>query len=174
MKLKPFLIVLILSLVSLAWAVDTISNKAVSARHGGGRFHYHAAVAVDSIASGDINYTQAMYIPANSNFYARVISSEVGTEDFNIFFEYASDPEGTWYVDATNSAFDAVGTTAVADTVNVIAGASSILAETLPWMRVKIVNGQAITAAATVTVDIGGDAAADVDLDDLPNPQTVD
>lgn len=174
MKLKPFSILILLLVVSFAFAVDTISNKAVSARHDGGRFHYHAAVAVDSIASGDINYTQAMYIPANSNFYARVISSEVGTEDFNIFFEFASDPEGTWVVDATNSAFDAVGTTAVLDTVNVIGGAASKLAEILPWMRVKIVNGQAITAAATVTIDIGGDAAADVDLDDLPTPQTVD
>jgi len=153
-KIKYLIGGLILALMLMS--VDSIYDKAVVIRDTDSKWLVHAAVTIDSIGSGDIHYTQAFQVPASAYIYCRGIASEVGTEDFNLFFEYTDDPEETWVTGTTNSAFDALGTTAVIDTVNVIAGTTDLLSELYHWMRIKIVNGQAITASGTVTLDIGG------------------
>jgi len=153
-KIKYLIGGLILALMLMS--VDSIYEKSITKSSNDSKWLYHAAVTIDSIGSGDIHYTEAFSVPNTANIQCRAIASEVGTEDFNLFFEYAADPYGTWTTGTTNTGFDAVGTTAKQDTVNVIAGTVDPLSSLYHWMRVKIVNGQAITASGTLTIDIGG------------------
>ncbi len=172
---KLFLILFMFGFIVQGIAVDSIWNKTVNARHTSGKWHYNIPMAIDSVASGDINYSQAFWIPSSTSTYEfmRAVATEVGTEDINIFFQYSSDPTvatASWITESTDSDLDAIGTTAVQDTIGIVQGTVSKLHKIYGWCRIKAVNGQANTAALTLTIDIGGDVAVGVNTGAIPRP----
>lgn len=172
-RIYLLLIIVLMAFYSSAFAVDSIFNHTVKDRSGEGKFSYHCEMVIDSIGSGDINYSQYFYVPPTQSGYNyfRSVASEVGTEDFDIYLEWISDPTTATAKAVTGTKLkDAQGTTAVADTANVIAGAVEIPSKIYGWARWKVVNDQAITASCTVTLDIGGDLQFGIDYSDLPDP----
>jgi hypothetical protein len=153
-KIKYLILPLLLLLFQTVFAVDTFYDKTVKALDSYGKVHYYGSFVFDSTASGDTYHTQAFQIAALSagNAYGYFVCSEVGTEDVNVFVEYSLD-RVNWTAGTTNSALDALGTTAVEDTLNIIAGAAETKYKTFIWMRLKFVAGAAI-GATTVTFSV--------------------
>ena len=182
MKLKAIILTALIFLLPFGlFAVDTDYNKGtINANHAAGKWQYHYEVTVDSVASGDIIYSPAFFVPASTStyeFFRVVASNATGTEDFNIFFVYMDDPgEGiasAGVIEATDSDLDAVGTTAVEDTLGIAQGTVSKKHKFFNWVSIKIVNGQTVSPA-TISFDIGGDVAVGVDVDDIPSPVNTD
>ena len=169
------LMVLIFSFIQASFAQVSTWNFEVKDRHSSGKFSYNIPMAIVAVANTDINYSQAFYLPATTDTYIfmRAVASEVGTEDINLFWQFASDPSvvtASWITEATDSDLDAIGTTAVEDSIGIAQGTVSKKHKIYGWCRIKAVNGQAQTAALTFTVDIGGDVAVGVDTGDIPDP----
>jgi len=121
----------------------THSNNTTTVTEYAGKVTYSGAFEFADSASGAIYYSQAILIAPFTNYssFGYFICSEAGTEDVNVFVEYSRD-RTTWYAGTTNSALDAVGTTAVHDTLDVIAGATDLEYLIFPWARLKFVAGQ--------------------------------
>jgi hypothetical protein len=156
-RFKYLIPLLLLVLFQSALAVDTFYDSTVTVIDVPGKTIYHGTCTFDSSASGDIYYTQGVYIGGlnQNNAFGYFICSEVGVEDVNVFFEYSNDLTN-WIVGTTNSGLDAVGTTAKSDTIDVIAGAQDVLYKNNVWMRIKFVAGQDI-GETQVTYSVGFD-----------------
>ena len=151
--MKALNIFLILALVFLlgqmftVQAAETNYNEVVNkAEHHGGLVYYGTVTFADS-GNGDAYYTQKMKISA-SNYadgYARFICSEVGTEDVNIYTEISHDGT-TWIALDTDADLDAVGTTAVVDTIGLEQGTDQLLYHASPYLRFKMEAGQAMNS----------------------------
>lgn len=151
--LIPLLIVLLVPLVfSASYYNETVSKLDVP-----GKVVYYGTTTFADSASGTIYYTQAFFIAPYTAAYAYgyFVCSEAGTEDVNVFLEYSND-RTTWYAGTTNSALDAVGTTAKMDTLNIIAGAEDEPYRTFVWARLKFVAGGAINST-TISWSVGFD-----------------
>jgi hypothetical protein len=148
---------LILLLTVFCAFAATNYDETVSKLDLPGKVVYYGSVTFADSASGDIYYTQAfLYGPYNSGiFFGYFVCSEAGTEDVNVFIEYSND-RTTWYIGATNSALDAVGTTAKADTLNLINGVTDFPYKTFVWARMKFVVGQNMNST-TLTWSVGLD-----------------
>jgi len=142
--------VILLLMLPLFAAETNYDETAVGVDYAGVLL-YKGTITFSDSGSGDAYYTQGMYTGgsnvANGLLYA--ICSEVGTEDVNVLTEYSFDGE-TWITGETMANLDALGTTAVVDTVGVEAGTVSALFDVAPYTRLKFVAGQAINAT-TVT-----------------------
>ena len=147
-----FLVIIIMALLSFSVLMAaTHYDEDVTVVDRTGILIYKGTVTFADSASGAIYYTQAMLIGAvnATDGYARYICSEKGTEDVNVFYEYSMD--GTnWYVGTTDANVDAVGTTAVLDTIGIVAGTNEFKFHSAAWYRIKFVAGQAI-GSTTVT-----------------------
>ena len=145
-----FVLVLLVSF-SISFGVETNYNEAVSPSFQPGKIIYQGTVTFADSGSGDIYYTQAMLVApvTYSDALARFICSEVGTEDVNVIYEYSFD-NVTYFAGTTPADLDALGTTAVIDTIGTEAGTGQIKHRTAVWMRIKFVAGQAI-GSTTVT-----------------------
>lgn len=182
MKFKALILALFFLLPVGLFAADTdYNNGTIEANHSAGKWQYHIELSVDSVGSGDIVYSKAFYIPASTStyeFFRAVTSDNGGTEDVNLFFVYVADPgdglASGGVIESTDSDLDALGTTAVEDTLGIVQGTVSKKHKFFGWVAIKCVNGQANTAALTVTFDIGGDVAVGVDVDDIPSPVSTD
>lgn len=155
-KVKNLFLSIFLLMVTTAFAVETTYNQTVAPSSPWGASVYSGTVTFTNHGSGDIYYTQSMLIGTVNKakygwFY--VICSEVGTEDVNVFFEYSFD-NVTWVAGSTDSNLDAVGTTAVTDTVGVVLGTACQKYQSYCYMRIKYVTGQAIDATV-VTWKLG-------------------
>lgn len=151
-RLITFITILLLVFSVPLFAVETNYDQAVSADYNYGGITYNGTVTFSDSGSGDIYYTQWMcigFVDKSKYGWLDVVCSEVGTEDVNVFFEYSNDCYNT-YLDGTDSDLDAVGTTAVQDTVGIYQGTASEKYASFGWVRLKFVAGQAINAT-TVT-----------------------
>ena len=154
MKAQTLILMLIVVALMVSAPVFAAShyNDTITARDFDGVVEYHYSVTFSDSASGAIYYTQAFWIGDmwGQPLLLNGICSEAGTEDVNVFVEYSNTQTGTFVTGTTNSTFDALGTTAVQDTMNVIAGTTDIKSLTYGWARLKFVAGQAINST-TVT-----------------------
>ena len=144
-KLKYILIFLLL-FFCFSYAVETTYDQTVnSIDTRPGKLYYYGTVTFTEHGSGDIYYTQCMYIGSvNSTYgYGHFVCSEVGTEDVNVFIEYSND-RIAWVVGTTDPGLDAVGTTEKQDTIGIVNGVAELKYKTYNWMRYKFVTGQAI------------------------------
>ena len=141
-----FIFVLLVSF-GISFGVETNYNETVSPSHQPGKLIYQGNVTFSDSGNGDIYYTQAMLVApvTYSDGLARFVCSEVGTEDVNVFIEYSYD-NVTYYAGITPADLDAVGATAVIDTIGTEEGAAQIKHRTAVWMRFKFVVGQAMNA----------------------------
>ncbi len=101
------LMVLIFSFIQASFAQVSTWNFEVKDRHSSGKFSYNIPMAIVAVANTDINYSQAFYLPATTDTYIfmRAVASEVGTEDINLFWQFASDPSvvtASWITEATD------------------------------------------------------------------------
>jgi len=144
-------LILVMAALPLISQAGTTYDQAVSKLDLWGTLVYKGTVTFTDSASGAIYYTQRMFTGAvnASDGLARFICSEKGTEDVNVFIEYSVDGEN-WTVGTTDADVDAVGTTAVTDTVGIVQGVDQYLFHIYPYMRFKFVAGQAINST-TVT-----------------------
>ncbi len=183
MKYKHFIKITLLSILAFSFVRPTpakaqdifYNNDATSYVLDAGRFIYKQVITIDSLASGDIHYSKAVFLPGHVDFifFRAVASDNGGTEDFNLFPVYIADPKSAvanFIVEATDSDLDAIGTTAVEDTLGYIQGTVSKKKTIYPWLIWKSVNGDAITATGTLTIEIGGVLADGVNDTDIPSP----
>lgn len=150
MKTKIFfLITIILVILTLNIAMAaTHYDQDVSYIDRTGKLTYYGTVTFADSGSGAIYYTQAMFIGAVSEDYgyAYFVCSEVGTEDVNVFVEYAPTEDGPWVAGTTDTDLDAVGTTAKTDTIGIVQGADAVVYHCFNFMRFKFVAGQAMNS----------------------------
>jgi hypothetical protein len=148
-KLKNILVffMVILFGFGVGFAVETNYNQTVSPSFQPGKIIYQGTVTFTDSGNGDIYYTQAMLVApvTYSDALARFACSEVGTEDVNVFIEYSFD-NVTYFAGTTPANLDAVGVTAVIDTIGTEAGVGQIKHRVAVWMRFKFVVGQAMNA----------------------------
>jgi hypothetical protein len=84
---KLFLFLMLLA--GISFAVETNYNEPVTRTEPWGAVVYSGTVTFSDSGNGDTYYTQTMLIGAvDKDYYGwiRVICSEVGTEDVNVFF----------------------------------------------------------------------------------------
>lgn len=150
MKFSP--VFLLVALLIYGAFAGTTYNQSVSQTDRHGKVYYSGTVTFTDSGSGAVYYTQPMLITALSDNYgfANFKCSEAGTEDVNVFYEYAPTPNGPWTVGTTDSDLDAVGTTQVIDSVGIVQGTAEQSFKANNWMRIKFVAGQAINST-TVT-----------------------
>ena len=136
-------IVLVLLMVFSSLQAATNYNETASKAEHYGALVYSGTVTFTDSSNGDIYYTQKMKVSASNSAdgYGRFICSEAGTEDVNVFIEYSFDGI-TWITGTTDADLDAVGTTAVVDTLGIVQGVNQILYHMSPYMRFKFVVGQ--------------------------------
>jgi hypothetical protein len=152
LKYKLFaLFVILLLAVAPAVMAATHANQTVSTVERTGKLMYSGTVTFADSASGAIYYTQAMYIGAVNavDGYGYYICSEAGTEDVNVTYEYSFDA-ANWFAGTTDSDLDALGTTAVWDTVGIVQGADEVKYHGAVFYRIKFTAGQNMNSS-TVT-----------------------
>jgi len=117
-----------------------------------GKLAYSGTVTFVDTVTGATYFTQAFYIGAvnYSDALARFQCTEVGTEDINVFTEYSVDAL-TWVDGTTDTDLDAVGVTAVLDTIGHVNGTNEVIYHTFLFMRYKFVAGQAIDTGMVLT-----------------------
>ena len=159
MKLIKILLITIFTVV-FCYAATTRYNRAASADTPEKAVLAYSDTCV--FADTSINstyYTKAMYIGgANQSYgYHRFQCAEVGTEDVNVFVEVSNTPDisTSWIALATDANLDAVGTTAVNDTLGITAGAVQLPFKNFMWMRYKFVLGSANNDGAYITWYLG-------------------
>lgn len=142
--IKITAVVAFVALIIVGVYAGTTANQTVYHPERYGNVYYNGTVTFADSASGAIYYTQAMLISAlNDNYaFANFQCSEAGTEDVNVFVEYAPTENGPWTAGTTDSNLDAVGTTLVIDTLGIVAGAAQVKYKAYGWMRFKFVAGQ--------------------------------
>ena len=168
MRFKIVLVTLIsILLISFPLMAGSHYDETVDKNDVVGKVNYSGTVTFADSASGAAYYTQAMAIGGMTDAYgyAYFICSEAGTEDVNVFVEYSND-KLTWVAGTTDSDLDAVGTTAVEDTIGIVQGAMSYKYKSWLYMRLKFVAGQAINST-TVTWTIGFNKNSGVDRTNL-------
>lgn len=140
-------ILILLLAFDLSFAAESNYDETVVIANREGVTIYSGTTTFADSGSGDAYYTQAMYIGGQNTTDAkgRFICSEAGTEDVNVLTEYSFDGE-TFFDGETCADLDALGTTAVIDTIGTEAGAVSLNFDVAPWMRFKFVAGQAINS----------------------------
>lgn len=141
-------------LVALALAVQLLAgttyDHTVKKDEGAFFLRYYGDVDMSSDATGT-HFTQAFLI-GNANLVdgkIYIVASEAGTEDVDVFLEY-SDDRKNWSAGTTDSDLNAVGTTAVVDTIGMAAGVDQWLFHNSKWARFKMV-GQAGNGQTTVS-----------------------
>lgn len=117
-----------------------------------GKLGYSGTVTFTDTVVGATYYTQAFYIGAvnYSDALARFVCSEVGVEDINVFVEYSVDGLA-WVAGTTDNDLDAVGTTAVLDTIGHVNGINEMIYHTFFFMRYKFVAGAAVDDGLILT-----------------------
>ena len=128
-------------------SATTYDSLAVTEYDVTGAVTYSGSWTISDSASGAIYQSKAMLLSplAGDYGYGYFKCSEVGTEDINVFFEYSNDLS-TWTAGTTDTDLDAVGTTAVLDTIGYVAAAQEYLYKTRIWFRLKAVVGQNMNA----------------------------
>jgi hypothetical protein len=149
---KYILFALILVLVPcLLFAGDTY-NQTVSVKVGESYVMYYGTVDMSDDSTGNF-YTQAMFLHdlnlGNGYLWAVCSNPNTGTEDVNVTCQYSMD-RTTWLSDTALDGFDALGTTSVCDTVNVITGTNSTKFRTGRWIRI-LFDGQTGNTECTVS-----------------------
>ncbi|MBC8458851.1 MAG: hypothetical protein H8D67_12730 [Deltaproteobacteria bacterium] len=114
---------------------------------------YWGTVDMTSDSVGNF-YTDAMFVGNcnTNNAFIWAYCSEAGTEDVNVFAQYAQMPDGTYVLaaEASGKIIDALGTTATQDTITVTAGVSCKVYPTARWLSLKF-DGQTGNPLTTVT-----------------------
>lgn len=130
---------------TFAAANGTVRNKATyhdEGAPGSEWVHYYGSattVATDSIGT---HYTKAMWIADytayNAYFYMVMSNDPGGTEDCNVYVEYSFD-RTTWFAGsaASGKIKDALSTTAVSDTLNIVDGVNDTNYKMGLWCRLK-------------------------------------
>ena len=158
-KFIVFMIIAMMFAISSAMAQSTYYNQTVEVDDNPGFTNYTTSFSVSDTITGTIYYGEAMKIGAFSDAYGygtfQVAGTTTGTEDVNVFIEYADDPETTnanWVlgVGSTDSDLDAIGTTIVEDTVGIVQGTVSFKYKKFGWMRYKYVLGAANNAGKII------------------------
>ena len=152
---KLFLIVVLVLVGAFAAQATTNYNETVSPINRIGKLAYHGAVTMTTakgLTTSDIYYTQAAYVGAvnASDALARFVCSEVGTEDVNVFIEYSLDA-ATWVAGTTDLDLDAVGTTAVLDTIGQAEKTNEQIYHTYMFIRFKLVPGATVGNGLVLT-----------------------
>jgi hypothetical protein len=176
MKFKILILLIVPLLIGLPlMAAESNYDESVTDVDFPGKLTYKGTVTFSDSGSGDAYYTQAFSISgvADAYGYGRFVCSEVGTEDVNVFVEYSID-KTTWTAGTTDSDLDAVGTTAVNDTIGIVQGSAEYLYQTYPYARLKFVAGQAINATTmTWSISFNKDSGlANVQLGRVSNRGT--
>ena len=142
---KIFIIVALVLVGAFAVQAGTTYVQIVDPINRIGKLAYSGTVTFTDTVIGATYYTQAFYIGAvnYSDALARFICSEVGTEDINVFVEYSVDGLA-WVAGTTDTDLDAVGTTAVLDTIGIVQGVNEVIYHTFFFMRYKFVAGSII------------------------------
>lgn len=145
-KFKIFLMAFLILALILPVFSATHYDKAVSIKDPDGKLVYYGTWLHADSVSGATYYTQGFFIGATNSSYAMgrfIMDAGAGAEDVNVFTEYSYD--GTnWIAGTTDTGLDAVGTTAVIDTIGI---REPFLYKTALFMRFKFVNGQLIGSA---------------------------
>lgn len=153
-RLKSIIVFILVLFVSfgISFGADTTYNEIVVPSFQPGKIIYQGTVTLSDTTVGGMYYTQAMLIApvTYSDALARFICSEVGVEDINVFIEYSYD-NVTYYAGITPADLDAVGTTAVIDTIGTEEAAAQIKHRTAVWMRFQFVVGQAMDPTSILT-----------------------
>lgn len=146
------IIVLMLFFASMAIGAETYYNQTVEVDDSPGYVTYSISFTVSDTITATVYYSEAMKIGALSEGYGysnfQVAGTATGTEDINVFIEYADDPEETntrWalHIGTTDADLDAVGTTTVEDTIGIVANSAEFKYKKYSWMRYKFILGQA-------------------------------
>ncbi len=129
----------------------SIYNDPVSCQEGPvgtGWVMYYGVTTTLTDANNDsagTHYTQAMWIPyyteSNAFWEAIAYNSALGTEAMDVYVEFSFD-RTTWFVGSQSSGkiYNDLGTTRVADTLNIQTGVLDTYYKTAPWMRLKFVG----------------------------------
>ena len=142
-NLKIFLMAFLLLAFILPVFAGTTYDKAVSIKDPDGKLVYYGSWVVTDSVSGATYYTQGFYIGATNSSYAMarfIMAAGAGNEDVNVFVEYSYDATN-WIAGTTDTGLDAVGTTAVIDTIGI---RDLLLYKSALFMRFKFVNGGTI------------------------------
>ena len=146
MKTSKIFMIVVLVLVGV-FAVQAGSTyvQIVNPINRIGKLGYSGTVTFIDTITGATYFTQAFYIGAvnYSDALARFQCTEVGIEDINILTEYSVDGL-TWVDGTTDTDLDAVGTTAVLDTIGIVQGINEVIYHTFFFMRYKFVAGSTI------------------------------
>ena len=144
--LNIFLIVVLVLVGAFAAQAGTADDVTVNVINRTGKLAYYGTVTIEAADStGEINYTQAMYIGGvnASDALGRFVCTGT-TADQNVFVEYSIDGT-TWTAGTTDTDLDALGNTAVVDTFGMANGTNEGIFHTFMWMRLKFVAGQDVT-----------------------------
>jgi hypothetical protein len=116
-----------------------------------GKLIYSGTVIFADSASGAIYKTQSMLISAVNveDGYGYYICSEAGTEDVNVTYEYSFD-NSNWFAGTTDSDLDALGTTAVWDTIGVVQNSNELKYHSCVFFHIVFTAGQNMNST-TVT-----------------------
>ncbi len=152
-KIVLYLFVLILFVSMPVFAGDTY-EQAVSMKILPTGVVYSGTVDMTADSIGNF-YTNAMYIGccnSNNAMIQAVCSNVTGTEDVNVFAQYAQTPDGTYVLasEASGSIIDALSTTTINDTINVTTAVGCKVYPTNLWLSLKF-DGQASSGLTTIT-----------------------
>lgn len=174
---KHILAILMAVLVAtFTFGADTSYNDSAVSRHSPGKWHYTWTIVIDSLASADIFYGQAVQVPGSPDtwdYFTAVATESGGTEDFNLWWVYVGDPlaaVANWKTGGTDSDVDAVDMTDVTDTLGIYQGTIEKYHQIFPYIIPKVINGGTITGACTVIISVGGNLPAGVSHYELKNP----
>lgn len=169
MKFKIFVFMVALLMATISFSQETYYNRTVEVDDSPGYVVYDNTFTVLDTITATVYYSEAF---KNINAFSdatdsvawstfEVAGTTTGTEDINVFVEYADDPDETntrWAarIDSTQSALDAVGTTIVQHKIglNPNAGNRSFKHNKFPWMRLKYVLGQANNAGKIIKASV--------------------
>lgn len=173
---KQIIAILVALLFITSYSADTSYNDPAVDRHAPGKWSYTWTIVIDSLASADIFFGQAVQLPGNPDTYSYFVveaTESGGTEDFNLWWVYLSDPTAAianWKTGGTDSDVDAVTMTAVTDTLGIYQGTVQRYDKIYPYILPKIINGGTITGACTVIVTLGGNLNNGADYRDIKAP----
>ncbi|MCP4371634.1 MAG: hypothetical protein GY797_26460, partial [Deltaproteobacteria bacterium] len=140
-KFLSTIIIILVMLLSINLTAGTTYDQTVVKVEYPGVLAYSGSITFVDSASGGIYYTQAMFIGnVNSAAYGWGFydCSEVGTEDVNVIYEFSND-RTVWTTGQTAADLDALGTTAVLDSIGYEAGATVDDYKAFNWYRIQFV-----------------------------------
>ena len=135
-----------------------VYNYAGNAVESKASVHYHGQVLIPAASSTDTHYSESFLIwdCNDADGYLVIDGDSTGlstsTFDINGYIEYSAD-NAVWTTGTTDPTLDALGLTAVFDTLGYAAGANDIKFHSLKWARLKF-DGQSGNESIYVNWDI--------------------